>query len=512
VSAPSALRPDRPGRLGRATGESRLRALLPVTGLTLAALALRLAGAGQSLFGDELFLYDIVHRDDVGEVLQRVHDTESTPPLHFLLAWASAQVGDPTLWVRGPSLVLGTATVPLVYALGRRTVGVRAALVGAAIAAFSPFAVFYSIEARAYATLGFLSALSTLLLLIALERRRAWPWVAFGAACVAVLYTHYAGVFVVAAQGLWALSAHRAQWRRLGLVYAAVALAYAPWIPSYLVQRVDSAAVRIEALYPLDLESALHALIELFAGWPLVPLRELPGQPAVAVLCAGLLVAALAAIAQRARTHRTARPRDAGFSSPVALLIVLALATPVGALLYSLGPTSIYAPRNLIPSMPALFLLAGALVTRPVTPWRGILTLLVLGPVLFGAVQALDSEVRRAPFRSAAELIDDQARPGDVVAYRPLLAVDRPSPLRTDLTVHLRQPHRVVPVDRRPRLAWRLARPGGRVFSVALVRRGFPGPSRPPADLAGRFRPVESHLYPGAQRIGVVVYERSSAR
>ena len=510
VSAPSARLvsvPELREGLRRSAARQGPWALGLAAGFTLVALALRVAGAGQSLFGDELFLYDIVRRDDLWSVLERVHDTESTPPLHFVLAWAAAKVGDPTISVRLPSLVLGTATAPIVYALGVRAVGVRAALVAGAITALSPFAIFYSIEARAYATLGFLSALSTLSLLIALERRRPLAWLGFGMVTAAMLYTHYAAVFVVAGQGLWALVAHRDQWRSVVIVYAAVALAYAPWIPSYLVQRVDSAAVRIEALYPLDAESAVRALIELFAGWPPVPLRELPGQPAVAVLCVGLVGAAIAsAVNQRRQNgHR----RQGSLRSPVTLLVVLALATPIGALIYSLGPTSIYVPRNLIPSMPALFLLAGLLVTRPTLPWRAILLLLMLGPLLFGALRTLEDDVRRPPLRNAAELIDDRARAGDVVAYRPLFPLERPSPLRRDLEVHLERHHRFMAVDRRPRLAWELARPGERVYSVGLEREGFPGPAEPPRDLSSAYRLRQRRVFAGAQPIAVLVHERT---
>jgi hypothetical protein len=111
--------------------------------------------------------------------------------------------------------------------------------------------------------------------------------------------------------------------------------------------------------------------------------------------------------------------------------------------------------------------------------------------------------------RNAAELIDDRARAGDVVAYRPLFPLQRPSPLRRDLEVHLERHHRFVAVDRRPRLAWELARPGERVYSVGLEREGFPGPAEPPRDLSSAYRLRRRLTYAGAQPIGVLVYERT---
>ena len=57
--------------------------------------------------------------------------------------------GDSTVLVRLPSLVLGTAAIPVVFLLGRRVAGTRVGLFAAAILALSPFAIFYSTEARA---------------------------------------------------------------------------------------------------------------------------------------------------------------------------------------------------------------------------------------------------------------------------------------------------------------------------------------------------------------------------
>ena len=144
-------------------------------------LALRLLCARQSIFGDELFTFEVATRDGLGDVLEGVRSPlEITPPLFFAFAWASAKLGDPTFMLRFPSLVAGVALIPLVYALGTRTVGERAALAGAALAALSPLAVFFSAEARAYMLTAVLVYASTLALLNALEGRgRGW-WAVFG--------------------------------------------------------------------------------------------------------------------------------------------------------------------------------------------------------------------------------------------------------------------------------------------------------------------------------------------
>ncbi len=69
-------------------------------------------------------------------------------------------------------------------------------------------------------------------------------------ATAAALLTHYTVVFVLAAQLAWALWAHRDQWRAVLLAHGGAALLFAPWIPSFLVQSRDSAAVRIRDAVP----------------------------------------------------------------------------------------------------------------------------------------------------------------------------------------------------------------------------------------------------------------------
>ena len=316
-----------------------------VAGLTALAFYLRLRAASESLAGDEIFLYSIVHGRSLGRTLELIHDTESTPPLHFLLAWASDRLGASPEWIRLPSVLFSTATVPLVYLLGAKVAGRSAGLLAAALLTLAPFAVFYGSEGRAYAMLAFLVTASTLALLEAVSARRAQWWVAFTLLSLGVLYTHYTGIFVVAAQLAWAFFGARGNRRATALSTAAMVLLYLPWIPSFLVQRKDNAEQRIESFDA----SVADGLIRVFPGHPLVAGSRLPGSAWLLLLGAALAVT-LAALARHASSRRGARSQSAG--SSLVLVGVVAAAAPLGAWLYTLGPTSIFIPRNLISSLP----------------------------------------------------------------------------------------------------------------------------------------------------------------
>jgi 4-amino-4-deoxy-L-arabinose transferase-like glycosyltransferase len=453
----------------------RHAALLAVAGLSLLAFALRLSGMDQSLFGDEEILFRVVHDRAFGDVLEVVHDTESTPPLHFLLAWASAQIGDPTVWVRLPSVLLGTATVPLVYLLGARTLGRSAGLVGAALVAIAPYAIFYGIEARAYATLGFLAILSTLALLAATRSGRPRWWVAFAVTTCALLYTHYTAIFLIAAQIAWALLAFPRRWRAILLSTGAAALLYLPWIPSFLVQRRDSAEQRYTEADSLG--EAITRLLQVIPGHPFARLSEIPGQPWLAMLAAVLAVAtALAAWRVVARWRGAGRPvwhfrvwraairrlraGESVWPSPeIALITLLAVAAPTGVILYSLGPTSIFAQRSMVTSLPAICVAIGGLLTRLRAPLSAVAVALFLLALGAGAVQTLSANYQRPPLHEIAEFVDEAAGPGDAV----LNQAPSSSPSLDALLWH---GQRVFTGNLDDPAPWRYASRGGSVFLI----------------------------------------------
>jgi uncharacterized membrane protein len=292
--------------------------LAPVAAITLLALALRLPGLDESVFGDELFTYEIATRPGFGDMLDGVTGSlEISPPLYFVLAWVCAKIGDPHVWIRVPALVAGVALVPAAYALGVRTAGRTAGLIGAGLVALSPFAVFYSVEARAYSLAALFVVLSALALLAALERGGWGRWALFALAACAALYSHYTAAFVLAAEVGWAAWAHRERLRELAIACGAVALGLVPWLPSFLDDRTAGFQTAIESINPLTLSWFVRSLGIAVVGNPYVGLRETPGLAVVAVLGAGLLLAvagAVAAAGKRASSGRWARRASASWS------------------------------------------------------------------------------------------------------------------------------------------------------------------------------------------------------
>jgi Dolichyl-phosphate-mannose-protein mannosyltransferase len=461
-----------------------------VGGLTAVGLVLRLRGLGQGLWGDELIARADVSHSFGGMLHEVATGIENSPPLYFVLAWASDKLGsDPSL-IRLPSLILGTATIPLVALVGIRTVGRGAAVVAAVVVALGPFAIFYSVEARPYATLAFASILSVQVLLIALERRRTAWWAVYGLTLAAVLYSHYTGAFVVAGQLGWALWIERRSPRGPLVAGACAAVAFAPWLPYVKAEQLSvySQVAKILGLTKAD------AAVTWLAGLPFFKPSEVPGTPVLLVLAGALVLAIAGALV--AGSWRPRRPER------VALIALLAVATPVGVLVYSFAADDLFVfPRNLIASLPFAALLVGWVLTRPPPRFAVPAVALTACALAVAAASSQLDDHSRPDFPQLASHVDAVAGPRDAVVYAtdPLEA----RALATYLEPYYDHPRPVVaepdPSD------WSDHLRSGRVVVVSAW---------PPGATAGPLLPghglteVQDRYYDGVQTLAAAVYRR----
>ncbi len=463
--------------------------------LTAVAFLLRFSQLHESILGDEFGTYQDIYRHSFSAVLRTVHTGgENSPPLYFLLAWAAGKLGDLTVWIRLPSLVLGTATVPVVYLIGREVMGRTGGLIAAAVMAVAPFAVYYGVEARPYATMTFFVALSTFAMLRAIPTRSPWWWLLYAGSAAAAAYSHYTSIFLLGAQAAWSLWACRDRLRPALLSNLLIVLLYLPWL-SHL--RGKSLAV-IGGLYPLTPSRVLGDLLRPIPGHPAASLRAIPtilGLVAVgACVLAGLVAAGRRAWRGRRRAHAW-RPQ-----SELLLLVALTAATPVGLLLYSLTVTDLWLPRGLSASMPAAALLLGALLAGLPRPLTILTTSIVLVTLLLGTLRSFGATYTRGPYRAIAAYLDSVARPEDPIIVGTYAGAG-------PMSAQFRKPHLV----QRPLSApmWRLTPAGGDAYLVVddlLLRLGLARLDAPPG-----FVLVARRHYAGFAPTDVVTYRRRAA-
>lgn len=379
-----------------------LRAHLPVLAVLIVAAVLRLPGiASRALWIDEAFCVRLAQLDWT-QLAERAA-ADNHPPLYFavLKLWM-AVFGSSALALRSLDLVLGVATVALVYALARRVLGSRGwALAAAAWLALQPAHVLWAAQVRMYALAGFLAVLSGLLLLDALRDPSWRRWAAWTAAAIALVYTHYFGAFVVLAQGLHAVVTLARAPERRGLVRAlvagaAVGVAFAPWLGVVAAQ-----SERVAALWwvpPLTPSRLLWAWSRT-AGLMIEDEFTVPGG--VAAWAIGTLALLVAAAVVRAALQRDRGIRLCAWCT---LLPVLAGV----AVTLALGKNVVLARYLIVAQVFLPIAVAGAVRSR-----------LALVPVAVALVLALVAElpvlVPAPDVPVAAAWIDAQRRPGDRV-------------------------------------------------------------------------------------------------
>lgn len=149
------------------------------------------------------------------QIAQNIATDSTHPPLFFcgmygLLGWMKPLGDDWVSKLRSPSVWFGVSLVVTMYFLNRLAFSRKAGLMGAAIVAVSPFAVYLSQEARHY-TLPMLTISLSLLALIQIQRDiftspsqqikiKVWVWLSWTIINIFGIYIHYFCIIAFIAQ------------------------------------------------------------------------------------------------------------------------------------------------------------------------------------------------------------------------------------------------------------------------------------------------------------------------
>jgi hypothetical protein len=377
--------------------------------LFLLAAGLRLYHLGADpLWYDELISTLVVRAGPLAIFANS--QTDQHPPLYYLLLWLTSGFGAAHAeWAwRWGSALAGALSVPVLFALARRSVGVGPAALAAGWLAFNPTAVYFSQEARWPALTLLLALLLTLVFTDLLaqpgERRR---WVVYAALAAAGMFTSYSFVWVAAGQlpfVLWAVRRQPGAWRLaltlMGCLVLQLVLAANP---------LSAAAAQHVATAALHVRNVLQGLLagDVFRYGVFWPHRYTL-----------LLLGALAGLGSW-HWLRTA-PRPAWAYAPLQVAAPLAAYGLVLSPLLHLNLPG-YETRQFLVLLPALYLLFAhglaqlwAWLPRPAAWGVGLLLSAV---VLAGSVQGLNRywTITRSPEGQAVRFVAPQLAPGDAL-------------------------------------------------------------------------------------------------
>jgi mannosyltransferase len=377
-----------------------------LAGIVLVGAVLRFPTLGeQSFWTDEATTWQIVAHG-LGHVLHQVPQTESTPPLYYVLLWCWSRVfGLSEVGLRSLSAVFGTATIVVMWAIGRRVASERAGLVAALLTAANPFLVWYSQEARAYALLLLLSAVSVLALVRVLSspsRGRALAW---GVTAALALAAHYYAIVVIVPEALWLAVVLRRRGlltlERIALGVLPIVVVGAAQLP-LMIHQNDGRAGYISTSGSLP-----YRVVQLFK-------QDLigEGQPVKGLLtaiCAAAVVIGLGLLLARARREERAAavmPLAVGLGG-VAVAIIVA---KVG--------TDYFNTRNLLPTWPALMLVVALGLGASGAGRLGAFgTALLLAVGVFCVVNVdTNQRYQRLNWRGAAHVLGPATAPRAIVS------------------------------------------------------------------------------------------------
>jgi mannosyltransferase len=367
--------------------------LLLVTALAAALRLYRIDA--QSLWYDEGISAHQLTRS-FGEIV-RAAALDTHPPGYYwaLKAWALV-FGASELGLRSLSAAWGVAMVVLTFLIGRRLFGTLTATVAALLLAVAPLAVYYSQEVRMYAQVTALG----LLAVYAYTRRIDWLYVVAG---IATLYSQYLGVAILAALNVHALvwwrTRTRHEWLTWLIANAVVAIAFLPWLPTFVDQQ--SHALNTSPRTALGL--ATGTLAAYGGGLARSDVLLWGGALLVAFALLGVL-----------STLFTRRSEDLRNVSLVALMWLL----PTGLVVVLGLRSGLFETRYLVVGMPGLLLLAAVGIVR-LAHWPvlvPVLACVALVPACLGlSAQYFDPSLARDDYRQLVASVVKDARPDDAI-------------------------------------------------------------------------------------------------
>jgi uncharacterized membrane protein len=301
------------GSMPAAPSKSHRQVGLALVAIVLFGAFLRMRAMDLPFWFDEAFCWRI-SQSGWRELVTRVgNDNHSPLYFSFLKLWTGV-LGTSLHAMRSSSLVFSLAGVVAAFFLTRKLCekGPRADAAGLLAALFfavHPYHVYVGAELRMYGLAMLLVLLSTLTLVVALQAqepsgsqtRIASRWLLYGLCSAAAIYAHYFVLFLVGAQAIvvaWIFlrgrsakepiaSTARSAW----IGFATCALAFLPWVPTFLVQRART----YQSFWApkLDDERALHMLVRGLLPLPHTPALWVYGALTLLILAcsAAMLIA-----------------------------------------------------------------------------------------------------------------------------------------------------------------------------------------------------------------------------
>jgi mannosyltransferase len=408
---------------------------IAIIAITILAFALRVYRLDhQSIWYDEgvsVYFANQSLKDLIAGV-----SADNHPPLHFLaLHFWLKLAGQSEFSVRFLSLISGVLSVPLLFKLGRELFNQRVGSLAAFLLSISPFHIWFSQEARMYTLATLLGLISVYTFVLLLRRgtssARRYLWPSYVVTSALGLYTHFYFAFIILFENIafltqWLLrrtpgstNSEFTNLRTWLLAQLCIVLLFLPWA-RFVATRYAADTTYWEGALGL-LTAAKDTLTAFSVG------DTLGGKAADFVILGFVALAAVGVLVSLWEWNS-----ESNIQHPTGV-VLLYLLVPIGALLAISYHRPKFAPRYLLPALPAFYLLMAVGLAKLVSSCKSqvkgsrlvsivalIGLLCSLGFVSVASAGSLanyyfDEEYARPDFRSVAEYISSHAEAKDAI-------------------------------------------------------------------------------------------------
>jgi mannosyltransferase len=405
--------------------------------MAVLATAVSLAGAARTSFWfDEAATISAAANRSLSELIRLLNHLDAVHGLYYLFMHGWFTVFPPTeFWSRVPSgIAVGVAAAGVV-SLAKQFSSRSVALCSGVVFAILPRTTWAGMEARPYAFSTMAAVWTTVLLVFAVRRGRALPWLAYAIAMTAaiVVDVYLVLMLLVHASAVVVIKRNRTAILRFTVAVCVTLLLAAPFV-IFASRQVG----QLSWIPPLSLRTFMD-----------VGAKQYFDRSVAFIILAVLVVGTWMVLSRR----EPARP-SAGDRQLVWLAITWMAIPTVILLAYSALASTIYYPRYLCFTAPAMAVLLGVcIVGLAKTPMRvsvflTALTLAALPNYLYG--QRGTYSKYGMDYSQVADLISEKAQPGDCLLLddtvtwqpgpiRPLVAA-RPAAYRRLVDVGLYKP------------------------------------------------------------------------
>lgn len=350
-----------------------------------------------------------------------------SPPLYYLCLGGWVKVfGDTEVSVRFPSLIFGTISIFFLYLIGKTIYDELTGLIASFIFSLSPFAIYFSQEARMYSLLLFLSLVSMYYFIKLVgekntlkqngNRQRIF-YIIYIISSILLLYTHNLGISPLIAQNIFVLILFLKTGRLGGIrlknwiiLQLILLLAFLPWITVVIEQLIG-----IQGNYwspPVSLRTLGDTLLDYSGScWLLIFFSSF-----VAI---SIMFSFIGRRKENFLISSTSFRRDL-FPYRILFLFIWLSIPCLLPFVISLVSTPIYISRIAISASAAFYLLAAAGIGGISKKKPVIILITIFGLLSAPTLWRYYHITHKEPLREVISEIEDEVQPGDIILIMPL--------------------------------------------------------------------------------------------